>query len=86
MPKSRRTHKRIPKTKKVQITPSASTAVPQPSVAQTGKPIAAAKPAPGASAAALVHQNPFVGAELRAIGIVTGIVIVILVVLYFIVG
>lgn len=86
MPKSKRSHKRIPKNKNRQITPIGSPAMSQPTTAQPDKPAATVKPVNSAPAVTSLGGNPYVAGEFKAIGIVSGVIIVILVALFFILG
>ncbi len=84
MPKSRRSHRR-PQPQKRKFTPAPAVTPEQP-VAQTTQAAPAPKLAATARGAAVgAPQYPFIGAEMRGIGIVSGIIIVLLVILYFVV-
>jgi hypothetical protein len=80
MPKSRHSHRK-PQPKRRQITPTTPVSTKQ-AVAQ---PAPAPKVVVSAPATAVATtQYPYITTELKGIGIVTGIIIVILVVLFFV--
>ncbi len=85
MPKPRH-HKKIPQSKKRQVIPVVPPPV-QPTSAQQSKPAVPTKAVSvGGSSAASIAPNPYITTELKAIGIVAGILIVILVVLFIVLG
>ena len=86
--KSRHSHrKKLQRSKKGKSTPIAATTITQQeAVAQSGKPVVSPKViAPSSSVSALTSARyPFVVAELRRIGILAGIMLVILIILSFV--
>ena len=85
--KSRRSHSKHPSQRKKSRVSPATIAVQQPAAASTPGPVAASKVAAPATSAStpirkpIAIRYPFVTVELRRIGILAGIMLVVLVVL-----